>query len=386
MNKTLRSGLLRGEMRFLFDPRAATKVLSELPQLRSLLGDPWQEGQASEAFSTAQMSSRQIYRVLGNLHYPHLGELLEALELCLERGFRQPMILRTRARKPFAELLAELQAARHFLAREFDVMGQDATKDQAPVPDLVVAGHGLEVAVEVYCPRQWEALGELDEFAVALKNLDVAYDYDYEVRVGQLERFDEQGLIQLHPGSWAERLTPEVRRHLLSDLLEELVLTLVDAPPSVGVERRREDLNLGVSMALTSIERSRGRLPSRTGGLSGPSITGHDPAGMFDRLVDKRVRAKAARRQAVGHARLSLLLVDLYRSELSDELGHSYYREEFAETLRRRLGRGLEGYDMIAFCESRGWRQELRLHYIVREEHVVEEVPALSSVTRIGNR
>jgi hypothetical protein len=344
--KTSHSSLL-AEMRFLFQAEAVTGVLSQFPQLRSRLGDPRQEGQPSQAFSTARKSERQIYRVLGNVHYSHLGELLEALEFCLERGFNQPTILRTRARRSFAESLAELHAARHFLGREFEVEGQDATKNRAPVPDLIVTGHGLTVAVEVYCPREWEGLCELDDLRVALKNLDVAFDYEFEVRVGQLKRLDERGLIQVHPREFADRLTAQIRGDLRIDLLRELTVALADAPPSARVERGRDELNLSASIELWSIQRSHGALPTRAGAAPGPSITGHDPAGMFDRLVDKRVRAKAARRQAVGHAPLSLLLVDLSRSELSSELSHSYYRAKFAETLERRFGQGLEGYDMM---------------------------------------
>jgi hypothetical protein len=32
---------------------------------------------------------------------------------------------------------------------------------------------------------------------------------------------------------------------------------------------------------------------------------------------------------------------------------------------------------MIAFCEPRSWGQDLCLHYLVREEHVVERAPGL---------
>jgi hypothetical protein len=104
-------------------------------------------------------------------------------------------------------------------------------------------------------PIRWRTTtGELDDFAAALKNLDVPYDYVFEVGVAQLERFDEQGLIQLHPASLADRLEPDVRRHLLIDVLAELAVTLVDAPASVRVE----DVNLGVSIALTSIRRRSG--------------------------------------------------------------------------------------------------------------------------------
>ena len=72
-------------------------------------------------------------------------------------------------------------------------------------------------------PIRWRTTtGELDDFAAALKNLDVPYDYVFEVGVAQLERFDEQGLIQLRPASLADRLEPDVRRHLLIDVLAEL--------------------------------------------------------------------------------------------------------------------------------------------------------------------
>ena len=42
-------------------------------------------------------------------------------------------------------------------------------------------------------PIRWRTTtGEPDDFAAALKNLDVPYDYVFEVGVAQLERFNEQ--------------------------------------------------------------------------------------------------------------------------------------------------------------------------------------------------
>src|SRR5262249_7716746 len=100
---------------FLFDPAEVAKYLEGLPNVAVALCEPASAGQMSGVFHEARESAREIYRVLGNVHYAHLDALLRTLDFCLARGFAQPTILRTRARKPFTESLAELHAAEHFL-------------------------------------------------------------------------------------------------------------------------------------------------------------------------------------------------------------------------------------------------------------------------------
>jgi hypothetical protein len=72
------------------------------------------------------------------------------------------------------EALAELHAAEHFLLRDFTAKGQDTVKGHEPVPDIIVRGQGLELAVEVYNPLEWDGLwGLLDDLKDLLKNLDL---------------------------------------------------------------------------------------------------------------------------------------------------------------------------------------------------------------------
>lgn len=365
-------------MTFLFDPKQVANQLSSLPHLRAALGDPHREGKPSEAFSTARKTQREIYRVLGNAPYPLLRDLLETLDFCLGRGFSQPTILRTRARKSFAEALAELSSAEHFLLRGLTVQGLDEARDQAPVPDLILAGTGPEVAVEVCCPRQWEGLSDfLDDFRDLLMNLDLAFDYEFDVYTNQLEHFDEGRLLQPHPQELADHLAREIRDGLIVELVDELAAHLDGAGTAVRVKQDHAGLNLKIVVEVSSVEPSQQRLPIRQGAFSGPSITGHSPGAMFSRIVERVVR-KAARGQAVGHAPLSLLLVDLTRSELDVELSHPVYREQFEEAVTESLlGRNLQGYDMIAFCQCVAWRQELCLHYLMSEDSVAKGTPGL---------
>jgi hypothetical protein len=364
-------------MGFLFDPIAASNRLASLPYLRQAVSDPQGEGEPSGVFSTARKSQREIYRVLGNIHYRHLDQLLETLDRCLEYGFAQPTILRTRARKPFSEALAELHVAEHFLLREFAIVGTDAIKGQEAVPDFIASGYGLELAVEVYCPRVWEGLAYLlDDLKDLLKNLDLPYEYEFAARAEQLMHFNGGRLIQLHPNELSDLLTPPVREQLRCELVAELTRGLGGSGPQLAIERERTDLNLTLSVELTSVAASAGPVPSRYGTLVGPGITGYAPEGIFDHLVNRKVREKARKRQAVEHRSrsLSLLVVDLSHSELLRELGYPLYCRLFAEILDRRLGSGLEGYDLIAFCDTPGWHRELRLHFLMREKRVAPDV------------
>lgn len=131
-------------------------------------------------------------------------------------------------------------------------------------------------------------------------------------------------------------------------------------------------LNIRVRLEVEEVGQSRERLPARWGAISPPGLSGYAPEGMFDRLVHRRVRRKAANGQAPqsGLAPISLLVVDLARAELTSELTHAGYRARFEETLRERLGAGLLGYDLIAFCESRPSPAKLQLHFLMSESAV----------------
>lgn len=359
---------------YLFDPDAVADLLESLPNLEASIGAPHDEGEPSEAFPAARKARRQVYRVLGNAHFPHLRDLLGTLDFCLEQGFTQPTVLKTRAGKPFAEALAELTSAEHFLLRGLSVCGLDEGKGQESVPDLLLGSDGYDAAVEVYCPRAWEGLSLFGEESVRLlKDLDLAFDYEFEIRAEQMRHFDEGRLLQSHPQELAVQLEREIRNGLVADLVEGLTSDLDGGQTDLRNEREHAGLNLRISVELHSIQPSRSRLPIRRGTFSPPTITGHSLEAMFARLAD-RVARKAARGQAVGHASLSLLLVELSRSELQPGLSHDYYRGRFAELLRdSRLGQGLAGYHMVAFCEWVAWRQPLRLHFLMREDGVAME-------------
>jgi hypothetical protein len=54
-----------------------------------------------------------------------------------------------------------------------------------------------------------------------------------------------------------------------------------------------------VRVELEDVEQTRERLPARWGVSSPPGLSGYAPEGMFDRLVHRRVRRKAAKGQAL---------------------------------------------------------------------------------------
>jgi hypothetical protein len=356
---------------FLFDPVEVADVLTRLPHLCAAIPDPAEEGEESVAFPGMRKSERQLYRVLSNVHYEHLDALLRSLDFCIGRGFTQPTILRTRARAAFAPALSEVYVAEHLLRRTFEIEGLDLTKRSDPVPEFIAGKGSLSIAVEVYTPLEWEGLDQLmDELSSPIKNLDLPLDYRFEVRVEQLEQFDAAHRhLFIHPGELARGLDAQTRERIATPLLDEVERRLRGGEHGLRVVHDERALNIAVRLEVDEIEQSRERLPARWGVISPPGLSGYAPEGMFDRLVHRRVRRKAAKGQAPrsGLAPISLLVVDLARAELTSELSHSGYRARFEETLRERLGDDLLGYDLIAFCESRAAATKLQLHFLMSE-------------------
>lgn len=357
---------------FLFDPESVRRELKELPLLRSALAG--NDVTDSASIRNVQKCPREIYRVLGGTHYPHLAELLRTLELCLQHGFTQPTLLQTRARKPFFDALAELHAAEHFLLNGFSIVIPQENK-AGPKPEFIASGHGVEIAVEVYSPRIWEGLSGLSDGLIGmLMNWDAPFSYKARLRL-EGKHFKPSKLLLPHPGELSDALTGPVCEALAHDFNRAIAEKLGKSTADFTVERERPDLNLAISLSLSSIDRASDGIPARSCVTHGPTKTGHAPEGIFDRLIARNVTNKARQRQAIGHAPLSLLLVDLTQTDLRSELDHPFYRGKFSESIRAQFSSGLQGYDAIAFYEALGWQRKLRSHFLVREdERVSDEV------------
>lgn len=353
---------------FLFDPGAIAEHLSSLPYLRSVLeNDP--DVSQSSGFKLARKSPRQIYGMLANAHFQHLADLLKTLDFCLGRGFSQPTIVRTRASRPFAASLAELYAAEYFLLKGFAVEGTDGTKGQESVPDMIVKGHGIKLAVEVYCPRIWDGISNLsDGIRDALMNLDMAYDYQFKIRL-QGDRTGTKNPMPIpHPWELSDFLTPALCEDIIRASCDAFSSNLSSPTVKIELNWPGPDLNLKMSLSARGIKVSSGNFPQRSGIINGLTQSGHAPEGIFDRLLDKYVRSKARKKQAVGHSSLSALVVDLSHYSLRSELAHSYYRGKFQESIQKHFGSTLEGHDMIAFCDKPAWHSSLQLHFLAYDK------------------
>jgi hypothetical protein len=359
-------------MPYLFDPAAVTAETSRLPALARAIGNVATEGAVARTIPSARSSSRQLFRILGNTHYDHLQQLLVSLDRCLADGFSQPDLLKTRGAKDFASSLAELAAAEHFLLRGFRVSGFQSTKRNGSVPDLLIEKGATRALVEVYCPQPWAAMNAYDDGLNDLvKNLDAPFDYRFDVKVSRLENFDASGrLLYTHPGDLNDALIdPNVRGELLSTLHDRLLRALSRPRKRLTVQLTDRPRNLVTRITLSRIKPASG-LPARGGGIAPPGLSGYSPEAIFSRIV-KNARKKAARGQAsaVGLDQPSVLLVELSRSELRSELGHDWYAARMIEELEEQLALG--EYDVIAFCISTAFGEQLKPFYLVYDDESV---------------
>jgi len=102
---------------YLYDPEEVNGILHDYPRLRASLKDPRREGKPSNGFPSARKSPREIFRILSNLHYCHLRELVQLIEDSLRHGWRQQAILNTRSRFEFDSELAVLRVAEYLRDR-----------------------------------------------------------------------------------------------------------------------------------------------------------------------------------------------------------------------------------------------------------------------------
>lgn len=346
---------------YLFSPVGVQEVLAAYPALAVELR-PETEGTKAEWFEGIRKSDRQVYRVLGNTHYNHLTELLEALDACLAQGYKQPQLLRTRARSAFGPSVAELNAAEHFVLGGCTIAGFDDSKGEESVPDLLATtADGFSVAVEVYCPMAFEHLERLkDDLVSGVKNIDRPYDSSFHLEYRKLNEFDPDTmrLAYLYPNVLDDALGENGRGvALVAAILDNLAARLDDPGDTLEIVHDEPDLNLRIELELEHIELTPDRLPARFGVIGAPPAETPAPEYVFARIAE-RAEEKAQKAQALQvEADAAVLVVDLSYSDLPSELRHELYQQKFREILEPRADEALNGHTAIVYAASAGWHQ-----------------------------
>ena len=122
---------------YLYNPQEIIQILSDYEFLKKQLKDPEKEGLQSNSFSGLKKTQREIYRILTNLHYEHLNNLLSSLNFCISHGWKNPRLLQTRSEFEFDSLVSELLVATYFAENGYKISSFDHSKDENRVPDLL---------------------------------------------------------------------------------------------------------------------------------------------------------------------------------------------------------------------------------------------------------
>jgi hypothetical protein len=362
---------------FIFDPERVGETLKGFPSLSRKLGDPAKE-ERTNSFPYARKSSRQIYGVLSNTHYPHLMSLLRALDECIADGWEQPTLIRTRAQKEFGSAVAELLVADNFRKRGFAIESFDNTKGSDSVPDIFIRGKNLALCAEVYCPRDWDGMNHFeDDLTLGVEHLDAPYDFQFKITLCLLKEFDPEGRRLLFD-PWEFSEATEKGEVKTQPILAEVQGCL--APPAkreATVCSREECHNILIQVHLKEIETGKGRVPSRWGSVFPPTLTGYAPELMFDQLVTRRISKKLKKRQALilQGQHIRALIVDVSGLGYTSVFEQPCYLGRFGKSLRAHISSDLLDVDLVLFVLPRADDGiTTRWPLVLRKPHVTDEV------------
>jgi len=367
---------------YIYKPQDVEGVLKRYPSIYKKLGSPSQEGQISVGFPQCRKTGREIYRILSNQHYPHLVELLKALDYCIANGWVQPALLRTQGRKEFDSSVSELFIAEFFLKRGFKVRGFEEDKKQKSIPDMLVTSEKESISVEVYCPRDWNGLEYfLEELMLGILHLDIPWDFSLEINMRLMHCFDSMGnILWFDPWKFSDAFdTPAKRWTKIGSILSQVETAITDhRTPKIIECLRDENLNILVEARENQARKSQGQMPNRRIFLHPPSITGYAPEGMFDQLVKRRVLKKIQKgqTQSLPGNNIKALCVDISKLGYRDEFFHPYYLQSFGKSIENHLDHNNNvGVDIVAFClHGVPTRTDMAIPVIFRKPSISEEI------------
>ncbi len=321
------------------------ETLAELPSLARLLPPPSVEGVNSEAFpGVLRKTNREVYRWIANTHYGHLAGAVPCLDRVHAEGCLFGNLLTTTSREQFVSHTTEVLVADDLLRRGYGV--RTIPRSGHASPDLLIECSHLDLAVEVYAPRELLAVDEwVREVSDLLSYVDIPASFRSRVETA----FDEAPPTEpwrLDP--WAPNKMLEVTsRGVIAEVKHDVEKALRKLHRFHKVYRHPET-PLQTTVELDYVRPSPEEGPAREGSISAPGFSGYSPGGVFRTIVERAIK-KARRRQTQGvDAAARALVVSLDRTMIASDLKHPVHMSEAKSQLD-----GIEpkryGLDVITF-------------------------------------
>jgi hypothetical protein len=329
----------------LFSPPTVASVLVNLPTIATLIPSPAVEGAESEAFpGVLRTTQRELYRWIANPHYEHLAEPMMLLEEVHAAGCIFEQMLRTSSRELFVSLSAEVFLAHDLLRRGFEVETIQRSADRSH--DLRVRGDGIEMAVEVYSPRELRAVDEWTHEVLDLAQyLDVRSSYRSEVRT-TIEQPIPPEPWQLDPYAH-DRMLEATRGAVIAEISHDAEEALSELRP-LDKSYPHEGTPMTTTITLSDVQPAADEGPVRSGTFSYPGFSGYSPAGVFAKIVERTIRKAQERQTHSVEAETRGLVVYLMGTQIADDLTHEAHLRP-AEALLAEVDPSDLGLDVIAF-------------------------------------
>jgi hypothetical protein len=190
------------------------------------------------SLSECDRSNLEIVRLLGNAHYGHIRKLLDFLEKSIPvAGSIVHEASKLTDRMEFEAKLAELYLFRHIAQHMPDCVKSATAQRSKKRPDLIVRVEDLEVAIEVYGPRNLFGFQLVETYVIPiLKFLEVDGGY---ILTARIEPTTENDLFYAYQFKTEREIRPWLRKFAeaattwLSSLSPQSVLR-IDGPNASG--------------------------------------------------------------------------------------------------------------------------------------------------------
>lgn len=320
-------------------------MLATLPSVAALLPDPADEGVTSEGFpGVLRKTDREVYRWIANTHYQHLADAVVHLERVHAAGCRFGELLKTSDRELFVSHTAEVFVADDLLRRGYTV--KTIPRSSQPSPDLHVLTDGVDVAVEVYSPRELLAVDAwVHEVTDLLSYVDMPASYNSRVETREEKSIPPGPTLA---DSWAvAEMLARTREDVMAEITRDVEDALRELHP-LNKEYRHPGTPLLTTVELDDVRPAPARGAQRHATFSYPGFSGYSPAGVFGTIV-KRALRKASRGQTHGvSSNARALVVYLMRTQIAEDLVHPAHMSQ-AKLALDAIDPQEYGLDVIAF-------------------------------------